>query len=134
MALLVASFEKDHKQWSIKLPKRAQDVIALSAGKALLSFGSTGKVALVNLKKGQVGKMIKIGEYTAGMCRTSEGLALVADPKAGRIYLFDPEAGSVARSFTVEGKPQQMRWVIQDSEIEAADSEGHSIGTIDITQ
>jgi len=134
LTLNVTNIGKEHKQSLISLPWPARDVILLSSKKALLSLGPTGEVALVDLKKGQVGKPVKTGESTAGMCRTSEGRVLVADPDAGRIYLFDPQAGSAARIFPVAGKPQQMRWVTQDFKIEAADAKGHSLGTIDITQ
>lgn len=132
--LNILKMGKEQKQSLLALPRPAVDVVMVNAEQALLSFGPSGEVAVADLKKGTVGEPVKVGANPQGLCRAPNNQAFVADVDAKQLYLFDLATGKVIKSFPVNGKPTQMRWVTEGVELEAANAEGKVLSKINLTQ
>lgn len=132
--LNILKIGKEQKQSLLALPRPAVDVVMVNTDQALLSFGPTGEVAVADLKKGKVGEPVKVGANPQGLCRAPGNQAFVADVDAKQLYLFDLATGKVIKSFPVNGKPTQMRWVTEGVELEAADAQGKVLSKINLPQ
>lgn len=132
--LNILKMGKEQKQSLLALPRPAVDVVMVNADQALLSFGPTGEVAVADLKKGTVGEPVKVGTNPQGLSRAPNNQVFVADVDAKQLYLFDLATGKVVQSFSVNGKPTQMRWATEGVELEAADAEGKVLSKINLTQ
>ena len=132
--LNILKIGKEQKQSLLALPRPAVDVVMVNGEQALLSFGPTGEVAVADLNKGKVGEPVKVGTNAQGLCRAPGNQAVIADPDARQLYLFDLTTGKVVKSFPVNGNPTQMRWATEGVELEAANAEGKVLGKINLTQ
>lgn len=122
------------KRSQIKLPKKISDVVTVGPDKAVVSYGPWGELSVVDLKNGTVSKPFKVGESAEGMCRTSDGKVLVADSETNNVYFVDPGSQSLIKTFPLQSKPAQMRWLVPDLKIEVADAGGKVIGTFKLPQ
>lgn len=124
----------NQKRNQFTLPKKPYDVVAIGADKAVVSYGPWGELAIVDLKQGVVNKAFKIGESADSMCKTSEGLVIVADSETNKICLVDPNTQSNIKTFAVQSRPAGMRWIVPDLQIEVIDVNGKSIGKFKLPQ
>lgn len=132
--LNILKIGKEQKQSQLTLPRPATDVVMVSADQALLAFGPTGEVAMADLKKGKVSESVKVCVNAQGLCRAPGNQAMIADPDAKQLYLFDVATGKIIKSFAVNGKPTQMRWATEGTELEAANAEGKVLDKINLAQ
>ncbi|MEW6593729.1 MAG: hypothetical protein AB1413_02545 [Thermodesulfobacteriota bacterium] len=132
--LNILKIDKEQKQTQLALPRPAADVVMVTPEQALLSFGPSGEVAVADVKKGKVSEPVKVGTNAQGLCRAPGNQALIADPDAKQLSLFDLATGKVVKTFAVSGKPTQMRWVTEGIELEAANAEGKVLGKVKITE
>lgn len=132
--LNIMKIDKEQKQTQLKLHRAAEVVVMVNADQALLSFGPTGEIAVADLKKGKVSEPVKVGTNAQGLCRVPGNQAMIADPDAKQLSLFDLATGKIVKTFPVNGNPTQMRWVTEGIELEAADAEGKILGKIKITE
>ncbi len=120
------------KSTQIKLPKRANDVVAIGKDQAVVSYGLSGDLAMVDFKKGMVHPSFKIGASAEGMCRISDGRVIVISSRENKIILVDPGSQRVLKIFPVLFKPAQMRWIIPDWQIEVVDAQAKKRSVIEL--
>ncbi|MEW6595730.1 MAG: hypothetical protein AB1413_12775 [Thermodesulfobacteriota bacterium] len=132
--LNILKIDKEQKQTQLALPRPAVDVVMVTPDQALLSFGPSGEVAVADIKKGKVSEPVKVGTNAQGLCRAPGNQALIADPDAKQISLFDLASGKVVKTFAASGKPTQMRWATEGIELEVADAEGKVLGKVKVTE
>ncbi|MBI1424135.1 MAG: hypothetical protein GC149_11755 [Gammaproteobacteria bacterium] len=133
LEVTVSPFNTDKKPWVIKLARPASDIIAISNQAILVSYGTTGEVALLNIEGGQPEQLIKVGSFAGDMCRSAAKQAFVSDPASGKVYQFDLATKSVIHAYSVKGKPSQMKWRVPDAELEVFGEKGKSLGTLNVT-
>lgn len=119
--------EQKYKQ--IKLPKQAYDVVIINNNQAVVSYGPWGELAVIDLKQELIGKPFQVGESADGICKTSDGKVLVLDSETNNVYYVYPISQSKIKTFPLQSKPAQMRWLVPDLKIEAADAEGKVIAS-----
>lgn len=124
----------NQKRSQVKLPKKINDVVTIGPDKAVVSYGPWGEIAVVDLKQGSVGKPFKIGESAESMCKTSNSRVLIMDSETNTIYFVDPGSQALIKTFPLQEKPAQMRWLVPDLKIEVADAGGKVIGTFKLPQ
>lgn len=128
LTLIQDGDSKNQKQ--IILPREPYDVVLIdNGGKAVVSYGPWGELAVVDLKQGTVGAPFKAGSSAEGMCATSGGQLLVADPDESSVHLIDVVSQTKKADFKLKSKPKAMRWVVMDLIVEAADEKGKVIGS-----
>ena len=124
----------DQKRNQFTLPKKPYDVVAIGDDKAVVSYGPWGELAIVDMKQGVVNKPFKIGESADSMCKTSNGLVIVADSETNNIYLVDPNTQSKLKTFALQSKPAGMRWIVPDLQIEVIGTKDQSLGKFKLPQ
>ncbi len=128
LTLIQDGDSKGQKQ--IVLPRKPYDVVLIdNGGKAVVSYGPWGELAIVDLKQGTVGAPFKTGSSAEGMCAASGGMVLVVDPDESSVHLIDVVSRTKKADFKLKSKPKAMRWVVMDLIVEAADEKGRAIGT-----
>jgi len=130
--LSVLEMGTEQKNSQIQLPKKAHDAVFIDETRVAVSYGPWGEIAVVDLKKGTVGDSVQIGVSAEGMCRVADGRIVVIDSKRDSVHLVDPSAQAVLKTIPVKSKAAQMRWAVQDLEIEIADAQGKILGAIEL--
>jgi hypothetical protein len=130
--LSVLEMGAEQKNSQIKLPKKAHDAVFIDNARVVVSYGAWGEVAVIDVKKATVGDPLQVGASAEGMCRIADGRIVVIDSKKDSIHLVDPNGQAVLKTIPVKSKPAQMRWAVQDLEIEVADAQGKILGAIEL--
>lgn len=130
--LSVLEMGAEQKNSQIQLPKKAHDAVFIDNTRIVVSYGPWGEIAVIDLTKAAVGDPFQVGVSAEGMCRVAEGRVVVIDSKKDSIHLVDPNAQTVLKTIPVKSKPAQMRWAVQDLEIEVADAQGKILGAIEL--
>ena len=133
LAVTISQFNTDKKPWVIKLTHPASDIISISNPSILISYGTTGEVALLNIEGGQPEQKFKVGNFAGDMCKSSNSQAFISDSASGKVYQFDLTAKSVIQTYSLKGKPTYMKWRVPDVELEVFGEKGESLGTLNIT-
>ncbi len=133
LAVTVSPFNSDKKPYVIKLARPASDIITISNQTILISYGTTGEVALLNIEGGQSEKAFKVGNFAGDMCKNAVAQVFISDTASNKVYQFDPGAKSVIQTYPLKGKPTTMKWRVPDVELEVFGEKGESLGTFDIT-
>jgi len=130
--LTLLEFGAEQKQRQVKLPKRAHDAVFIDDTRVVVSFGPWGDLAVVDFKQATVGDPLQVGASAEAMCRVAGGRVVVIDSKKNSIHLVDPNAKTVLKTIPVKPIAAQMRWAVPDLEIEVADAQGKSLGTVEL--
>jgi hypothetical protein len=130
MAVTISTFNSDKKPFVIKLSRPANDIVMLGNKDLLLSYGSLGEVALLNVESGQQEAPLKVGEFAGAMCKTAAAQALISDSAAEKVYQFDFATKRIIQTYPIDGKPVHLKWATPEVELAVLDAKGRVLDTI----